>query len=62
MLRFMADDYDDTASTIFPFLQVVLTKVSTSFVSGYMYDPTLSSTNVTENLPENRSVRVDALS
>jgi len=32
MLRFMADDYDDTASTIFPFLQVVLTKVSTSFV------------------------------
>jgi len=62
MLRFMADDYDDTASTIFPFLQVVLTKVSTSFVSGYMYDPTLSSTNVTENPPKNRSVRVDALS
>jgi len=62
MLRFMADDYDDTASTIFPFLHVILAKVSTSFVPVIVYDRTLSSTNVTENPPKNRSVRVDALS
>jgi hypothetical protein len=28
MLRFMADEYDDTASTIFSLLQVILTAVS----------------------------------
>lgn len=27
MLRFMADDYDDTCSTVFPFLQVILSNV-----------------------------------
>lgn len=27
MLRFMADEYDDTASTVFPFLQTVLASV-----------------------------------
>ena len=29
MLRFLADDYDDTCSTVFPLLQVILTGVST---------------------------------
>jgi len=62
MLRFMADDYDDTASTIFPFLQVVLTKVSSSFVPVHMCDRAVSSTSVIENRPKNLSVRVDALS
>ena len=28
MLRFLADPYDDTCSTVFPFLQVVLGGVS----------------------------------
>jgi exportin-T len=27
MLRFMADEYDDTSSTVFPFLSVVLNSV-----------------------------------
>ncbi len=62
MLRFMADDYDDTASTIFPFLQVVLTKVSSSFVPVHMCDRAMSSTSVIENRPKNLSVRADALS
>jgi exportin-T len=35
MLRFMADDYDDTASTIFPLLQVILTSVSR--IQNFMY-------------------------
>lgn len=33
MLRFMEDDYDDTASTVFPMLQVVLAMAS-SFLGG----------------------------
>lgn len=28
MLRFLADDYDDTCSTVFPLLQVILAGVS----------------------------------
>lgn len=28
MLRFMADEYDDTCSTVFPLLQTVLSSVS----------------------------------
>lgn len=28
MLRFMADEYDDTCSTVFPFLQTILGSVS----------------------------------
>ena len=31
MLRFMADPYDDTCSTIFPLLQVILSSVGRSF-------------------------------
>jgi hypothetical protein len=27
MLRFLADPYDDTCSTVFPFLQVILSSV-----------------------------------
>ena len=27
-LRFMADEYDDTCNTVFPFLQALLTNVS----------------------------------
>ena len=28
MIRFLADDYDDTCSTVFPLLQVILSSVS----------------------------------
>ena len=28
ILRFLADEYDDTSSTVFPFLQGILTSVS----------------------------------
>ncbi len=35
MLRFLADDYDDTCSTVFPLLQVILAGVSSScFISS----------------------------
>lgn len=30
MLRFMADEYDDTCSTVFPLLQTILLSVSRS--------------------------------
>ena len=33
LLRFLADEYDDTCSTVFPFLQTVLTGVSSSSYS-----------------------------
>lgn len=33
MLRFMADDYDDTCSTVFPLLQTALANVCHSWYS-----------------------------
>lgn len=33
MLRFLADEYDDTCSTVFPFLSTLLSSVSLCFLS-----------------------------
>lgn len=43
MLRFMADEYDDTCSTIFPFLQTVLGSVC---IISNLGRPSLTSTLV----------------
>lgn len=38
MLRFLADPYDDTCSTVFPMLQVILSGVSLGTVAFNSHD------------------------
>jgi len=45
MLRFMADEYDDTCSTVFPLLQNILTTVRRWLMQIYMIDKFDCSTN-----------------
>jgi exportin-T len=45
MLRFMADEYDDTCSTVFPLLQNILTTVRCWLMQIYMIDNSDCSTN-----------------
>ena len=52
MLRFMADEYDDTCSTVFPLLQNILTTVSCWLMQFYMIDNSDCSTNAIGKYPQ----------
>lgn len=63
MLRFMADEYDDTASTVFPFLQTVLTSVRNSDIMLHALWPKLHAVQArTKNsIRTSRGVQKDVL-